>query len=59
MSPDGAKLALYMPSAYDVGVKADLGGYRCTLIDLEHRRPMAPVVEPGEASTVRMQQFSI
>ena len=57
-SADRAKLALYMPSAYDVGVKLDLGAYRCTLWDLERRRPMIPVVEPGEVSTVRMSLFN-
>ena len=53
-----AKIALYTPHAYDVTLAVDLRGYDCTVVDLASRRPMAPVVESGEISTVRMSMFN-
>ena len=55
---DRTKIALYMPYAYDVTLRMDLSGYRCQAFDLEHRRPMVPVVETGNTSTVRMSMFN-
>jgi hypothetical protein len=55
---DRTKIALYAPHAYDVGLKMDLAGYHCEVIDLEHRRPMVPVVESGAVSTVRLSMFN-
>jgi hypothetical protein len=57
-SADRTKVALYMPHAYDVTLRMDLSGYRCQVFDLEHRRPMVPVVETGSPSTVRMSMFN-
>ena len=57
-SPDGGKIVLYAPHAYDVALKTDLDGYRCQVFDLENRRPMVPVVETGDTSIVRMSMFN-
>ncbi len=55
---DRTKIALYMPHAYDVVLKIDLDGYHCQVFDLEHRRPMVPVVETGNPSTLRLSMFN-
>ena len=57
-SADRDKVALYMPHAYDVALKMDLGGYRCQVFDLEHRRPLVPAVETGNTSVVRASMYN-
>lgn len=52
------QIVLYAPHAYDIGLKLDLSGYRCEGLDLENRRPMTPVVETGNPSTVRLSMFN-
>jgi hypothetical protein len=58
VAPDGSKMALYTPCAYDIEVDMDLSDYQCTLIDLANRRPTVPVVEAGATSTIRMDMFN-
>ena len=49
-----SKIAVYMPHAYDLGLRIDLSGYACQAYDLAARRPLAPTVEAGKTSTVRL-----
>jgi hypothetical protein len=53
-----SKIAFYMPHAYDLALRIDLSGYRCQVFDLARRRPMVPVVESGDTSTVRLSLFN-
>ena len=55
---DRSKVALYLPHAYDVVLGIDLHGYRCQAFDLQNRRPMVPVVEAGEVSTLRLSMVN-
>ena len=55
---DRTKVAVYMPHAYDLGLRTDLTGFKCTVYDLARRRPTAPRVEPGSTSLVHMSMFN-
>jgi hypothetical protein len=57
-SVDRAVVAFYMPHAYDVALRIDLTGYRCEVWGLGNRRPMVPIVETGNPSTVRTSMFN-
>jgi hypothetical protein len=47
-------VAVYMPYAYDLGLRLDLSGYAVRAYDLAARRPLRPQVEAGETSIVRL-----
>jgi len=50
-SPDGGKLAAYVPSATELRLRIDLAGCDCSLIDLGGRRVLRPVLRAWDGGT--------
>ena len=58
MNPDGSRIVVYLPEAFDLRLPLDLGPYRCSLLDLETRRILQPEMECGETTRIGMPPFN-